>query len=325
MAAIFRAGLWALLALLGVVPYAGAQENAAGGAYKLIVPYPPGGGADIFARILAKAMTEETGRSVVVENKPGANGIIGTEAAARAAPDGRTILLGNIGPNAINQAIYPQLPYDCVKDFAAVTLIGYTTHVLAVNPKVPAKSVKELIELARTGPRQLNYASSGQGGSPHLAGELFNLTTGTKLVHIPYKGATPGNSDLVGGQVDLTFNTLPPLLNFIKAGQVRALAVTGKSRSPLLPDVPTMAEAGVPGYDVTTWYGIFAPAKTPPDVVQDLNGVFRKILDTQAVRAQLEDQGYEVATSTPGEFAGMVRDEVAKWARVAKEANVRIQ
>jgi len=316
--------LCAALAACAAAP-AQAQDGAAGGAYKLIVPYPPGGGADIFARVLAKAMTQETGQSVVVENKPGANGIIGTEAAARAAPDGRTILLGNIGPNAINQAIYPNVPYDCVADFSAVTLIGYTTHALAVHPSIPAKTVQELIAYAKTGPRGLNYASSGQGGSPHLAGELFNLVTGTKLTHIPYKGAAPGNQDLVGGQVDLTFNTLPPLLGFIQSGQVRVLAVTGPKRSPLLPDVPTMAEAGVPGYDVTTWYGIFAPARTPPEAVDRLNGVFGKILALPEVRAQLEKQGYEVATSTPREFADMVRSEVVKWKRVAEEANVRIQ
>jgi len=294
-------------------------------AIKLIVPYPPGGGADIFARTMAQAITDRIKQPVVVENKPGANGIIGTEEAARAAPDGYTILLGNIGPNAINQALYENLPYDSVKDFTAVTLIGYTTHVLAVNPKVPAHSVKELIALAKQSPGGLNYASSGQGGSPHLAGELFALMTGTKLAHIPYKGASPGNSDLVAGHVSLTFNTLPPLVSFIKAGQVRALAVTGSKRSPLLPDVPTIAEAGVPGYDVTTWYGIFAPARLPDDITTRLNQLFQQVLSDTAVKTKLEGQGYEVATSTPTEFADLVKSEVDKWQRVVKEANVKIQ
>ena len=322
----------AACAIAGVVsingPVLAASEPSAdfpSRSIKLIVPYPPGGGADMFARTMAKAMTDQIRQTVVVENKPGANGIIGTEAAARAAADGYTILLGNIGPNAINQALYKDLPYDSVKDFTPISLIGYTTHALAVNPKIGVKSVKDLIVLAKQSPGKLDYASSGQGGSPHLAAELFALTTGTKLVHIPYKGAAPGNSDLVAGQVDLTFNTLPPLLGFIKSGQVRALAVTGAKRSPLLPDVPTVAEAGVPGYDVRTWYGIFAPPHLSPELTQRLNNIFVNVLATPAVKTQLEEQGYEIATSTSAEFAKLVSDEVDKWQRVVKEADVKIQ
>jgi tripartite-type tricarboxylate transporter receptor subunit TctC len=292
---------------------------------KLIVPYPPGGGADIFARTMAEALGDDLKQTVIVENKPGANGIIGTDAAAKSPPDGYTILLGNIGPNSINDALYPDLPYDSVKDFAAVSLIGYTTHVLAVNPKLPVKTVKELIDYAKKAPAPLNYASSGLGGSPHLAGELFALTTGTTLAHIPYKGAAPGNSDLIAGHVQLTFNTLPPLAGAIKAGQVRPLAVTSSTRTALFPDVPTMAEAGVPGYDVKTWYGIFAPAKTPEAAVNRLNEAFRKILASDKVRTKLEGQGYEVATSTPKELGDLVRDEVKKWKIVVEKANVKVQ
>lgn len=292
---------------------------------KLIVPYPPGGGADIFARTMAEALGDEIKQTVIVENKPGANGIIGTDAAAKSTPDGYTILLGNIGPNSINDALYPDLPYDSVKDFAAVSLIGYTTHVLAVNPTLPVKTVKEFIEYAKSSPTSLNYASSGLGGSPHLAGELFALTTGTKLAHIPYKGAAPGNSDLIAGHVQLTFNTLPPLVGAIKAGQVRPLAVTSSTRTALLPDVPTMVEAGVPGYDVKTWYGIFAPAKTPEAAVNRLNEAFGKILTSDKVRTKLEGQGYEVATSTPKELADLVREEVKKWQIVVEKANVKVQ
>jgi len=328
LALCIGSGVLAMAGTIAAAADAAAAEAAASfpdKAIKLIVPYPPGGGADIFARTLGEAITERIKHAVVIENKPGANGIIGTEAAARSPADGYTILLGNIGPNAINQALYKDLPYDCVKDFTAVTLIGYTTHVLAVNPKLPAHSVKELIALAKESPGKLTYASSGQGGSPHLAGEMFALTTGTKLVHVPYKGASPGNSDLVAGHVNLTFNTLPPLMSFIKSGQVRALAVTGSKRSPLLPDVPTIAESGVPGYDVTTWYGIFAPAKLPDAVTKKLNDLFKQVLSNPQVKAKLEGQGYEVATSTPAAFADFVKNDVQKWQRVVKEADVKIQ
>ncbi|KCV24934.1 tripartite tricarboxylate transporter substrate binding protein [Bordetella bronchiseptica] len=291
---------------------------------RLVVPYPPGGGADIFARTLSEPLAAQLGQPVIVENRPGANGIIGTDAVARAAPDGYTILLGNSGPNAINQAIYPDLPYDAVDSFEEVSLIGYTTHVLVVNPGVEARSVTELIELARRSPGRLNFASTGQGGTPHLAGELFKLMTGTDMVHVPYKGASPSNADVIAGQVQLTFNTLPPLMTSIKAGKVRALAVTGKQRSQLLPEVPTIDEAGVAGYDVQTWYGIHAPAGTPAAVVDRLNQALLAVLSNAQVRAALVGQGYEVATSTPGEFSRMVRDDVAKWRKVVKEARVKV-
>lgn len=291
---------------------------------RLVVPYPPGGGADIFARTLSEPLAAQLGQPVIVENRPGANGIIGTDAVARAAPDGYTILLGNSGPNAINQAIYPDLPYDAVDSFEEVSLIGYTTHVLVVNPGVEARSVTELIELARRAPGRLNFASTGQGGTPHLAGELFKLMTGTDMVHVPYKGASPSNADVIAGQVQLTFNTLPPLMTSIKAGKVRALAVTGKRRSQLLPEVPTIDEAGVAGYDVQTWYGIHAPAGTPAAVVDRLNQALVAVLSNAKVREALVGQGYEVATSSPDAFSRMVRDDVAKWRKVVKEARVKV-
>lgn len=291
---------------------------------RLVVPYPPGGGADIFARTLSEPLAAQLGQPVIVENRPGANGIIGTDAVARAAPDGYTILLGNSGPNAINQAIYPDLPYDAVDSFEEVSLIGYTTHVLVVNPGVEARSVTELIELARRAPGRLNFASTGQGGTPHLAGELFKLMTGTDMVHVPYKGASPSNADVIAGQVQLTFNTLPPLMTSIKAGKVRALAVTGKQRSQLLPEVPTIDEAGVAGYDVQTWYGIHAPAGTPAAVVDRLNQALVAVLSNAKVREALVGQGYEVATSSPDAFSRMVRDDVAKWRKVVKEARVKV-
>jgi len=292
---------------------------------KLIVPYPPGGGADIFARTLSQKLGENLGQQVIVDNKAGENGIIGTDMVAKSAPDGYTLVLGNIGPNAINQAIYPALPYDCVKDFAPVALTGYTAHILAVNTKVPVSNVAELIALAKAQPGKLTYASSGIGGSPHLAGELFKLMTGTNMVHVPYKGASPGNTDLIAGQVDLTFNTLPPLLQFAKTGKIKALAVTGAKRASALPDVPTIEESGVKGYDVTTWYGVLAPAGTPPEVVARLNAEILKTLKTPEVYQKLQGQGFDVDTSTPEAFAALIRDEVDKWKKVAKEANVKAE
>lgn len=292
---------------------------------KLVVPYPPGGGADIFARTMSEALAAELGQSVVVENRPGANGIIGTDAVARSAPDGYTIVLGNIGPNAINQALYPKLPYHTIHSFTPVSLLGYTTHAVAVHPSVPVSNIQELIELARKSPNSLNYASAGLGGSPHLAGELFQQMTGTVMTHVPYQGASPANTDLVAGQVELTFNGLPTLISMIRSGQVKPLAVTGRTRSHLLPDVPTVDESGVQGYDVRTWYGIFSPANTPKPIVDRLNQAFVAILATEKMQEQLVGQGYEVASSTPEEFAELVKNEVARWQKVVEDANVKIE
>ncbi len=317
--------LWSIaFALSLAAPFtAWAQDSFPSKPLRLVVPYPPGGGADIFARTLGQQLSIELGQPIVVDNKAGANGIIGTDQVAKAAPDGYTLVMGNIGPNAINQALYPTLPYDCIKDFAPVALTGYTTHILAANTKLPVSNVGDLIALAKQKPGSLTYASSGIGGSPHLAGELFMLMTGTKFVHVPYKGASPGNADLVAGQVDFTFNTLPPLLQFAKSGRIKPLAVTGRKRASSLPDVPTIEESGVKGYDVTTWYGILAPAGTPPAVVSKLNAAIVKSLKTPEVARKLHEQGYD--TSTPEEFATLIRDEVGKWKHVVKEANVKAE
>ncbi len=318
-----------LLLAIAAMPVAIAPVAAQGSfpsrPLRLVVPYPPGGGADILARTLSQSLAENLGQSIVVDNKAGANGIIGTDMVAKAPPDGYTLVMGNIGPNAINQALYANLPYDCVKDFAPVALTGYTTHILAVNSNMPVANVGELIQLAKKQPGKLTFASSGIGGSPHLAGELFMMLTGTKMVHVPYKGASPGNSDLVAGQVDLTFNTLPPLLQFARTGRIKALAVTGMKRASSLPDVPTIDESGVKGYDVSTWYGILAPAGTPAEIVAKLNAAILKSLKTPEVQQKLQGQGYDVDTSTPEQFASLIRTEVDKWKKVVKEANVKAE
>jgi tripartite-type tricarboxylate transporter receptor subunit TctC len=316
--------LLAVLALSFGAAMAAAQGSYPSRPIKLMVPYPAGGGADLLARSVSDKLGEALGQTIVVENKPGANGIIGTDAVAKAAPDGYTLLLGNIGPNAINQPLYPNLPYDCVKDFAPVGQMATTAHILAVHPSVPVHNVKELIALAKASPDKLSYASTGIGGSPHLAGELFDLLAGVKMHHIPYKGASPANADLIGGQVQLAFNTLPPLLPQVKAGRVRALAVTSARRVSTLPDLPTIAESGVPGYDVSTWYGLLAPAGTPREIVARLNSELNKVLQSAETKSKLGAKGFDVETGTPEQFGQLISNEVAKWTKVVRSANVKL-
>ncbi len=321
----YRVAATLALGLSVMVPIESGAQAYPTKPIKFMVPYPPGGGADIFARTLSVRLGEHLGQSIIVDNKPGANGIIGTDSVAKAPPDGYTILLGNIGPNAINQAVYPKLPYDCVRDLTAISLIGYTNHILGVRTGLPVSNVTELVAMAKKDPGKLTFASSGIGGSPHLAGELFMMMTGTKMTHVPYKGASPGNTDLVGGRVDVTFNTLPPLLQFVRAGSFRALAVTGPSRAPSLPNVPTVSEASVKGYEVSTWYGIFAPANLPPAITATLNQATVKTLALSDVKQALEKQGYEVASSTSAEFATFVKAEVDKWKTVVSSAGVKAE
>jgi tripartite-type tricarboxylate transporter receptor subunit TctC len=316
--------LLAVLAFSFGSAIAGAQGTYPTRPIKLMVPYPAGGGADLLARAVSQKLGDALGQPIVVENRPGANGIIGTDAVAKAPADGYTLLLGNIGPNAINQALYPKLPYDCVKDFAPIGQMATTAHILAVHPSLPATNVQELIALAKASPGKLSYASTGIGGSPHLAAELFDMLTGTRMNHVPYKGASPANADLIGGQVQLSFNTLPPLLAQVKAGRVRALAVTSARRAGTMPGLPTIAESGVPGYDVSTWYGLLAPAGTPREVVLRLNAELNKLLQAPEMKAQMGGKGFDVETGTPEQFGNLIAAEVVKWTRVAKAANVKV-
>jgi len=313
------------LLLLAAASAVHAQHAWPAKPIKIMVPYPAGGGADLLARALSQRLAEALGQPVLVENRAGANGAIGTDAVAKAAPDGYTLLLGNVGPNAIAQALYPKLPYHCVKDFAPIGQIGTTAHVLAVHPSVPAKNVQELIALAKSSPGKLAYASTGIGGSPHLAAELFDLMAGVKMHHVPYKGATPANADLIGGQVALSFNTLPPLLAQVKAGKVRALAVTTARRAHTMPDLPTIAESALPGYDVSTWYGLLAPAATPREIVLRVNTELNRIVQDPEMKAQLAAKGFEVESGTPEQFGSLISTEVEKWTKVVKAANVRIE
>jgi len=292
---------------------------------RLIVPFPPGGGNDILARTAGQRLSEIVGQQIIVDNRGGAGGLIGAELAAKAVPDGYTIFLASIGNLAFTPALRARLPYDPVRDFAPVTLLATSAFIMVVNPTVPAKSVKELIALAKARPGAFNYASAGQGSSLHMTAEIFKLATATDLVHVAYKGSAPALTDLVAGQVQIMFGTMPATLPLVKAGKLRALGVSGAKRSAAAPDVPTIAEAGVPGFEVLNWYGIVAPSKTPAEIVQKLNRDFLAALNSPQMMEALHAQGLEAAGGTPESFAALIRSEIAKYAKVVKAADIRAE
>jgi tripartite-type tricarboxylate transporter receptor subunit TctC len=292
---------------------------------RIVVAYTPAGTTDILARVIGQKMNEAWGQPVIIENRPGANGNIGTEYAAKTAPDGHTFLMTTAGPHGINPSLYKKLGYDAVKDFAAVTLVALVPNIMVVNNSLPVKDVKGLIAHAKANPGKLTYGSPGAGSTAHLSMELFKSMTGTNLVHVPYKGSAGVLTDLMGGQIAVTMDNLPPYLPQVKAGKIRALAVTPTKRSPALPDVPTVAEAGVPGYVSSAWFGLVAPAATPKPVIAKLHAETVRILQMPDVNARLADQGAEPVGSTPEQFDKHIRSEIAKWAKVIKEANVEQQ
>jgi tripartite-type tricarboxylate transporter receptor subunit TctC len=289
---------------------------------RLIVAFPPGGGTDIVARLLAPVLSQRLGQPVTIDNKGGAGGNIGTDAASKAAPDGYTLLMGNIAPNAINVSTFKHLPFDPEKDFAAITLVAVTPNMLVVNPTVAANSVAELVALAKAKPGTLNFPSAGRGTSSHLAGELFNAMAKVDMVHVPYKGGGPAFTDLLGGQVQVFFATMPAAMPFVKSGKLRPLAVTSEQRSATLPDLPTIAESGLPGYSAITWYGLLAPKGTPREIVQRLNREINEILRLPAVREQLLAQGFEPVGNSPAEFTAFISSEIIKWGRVVKASGI---
>ncbi len=289
---------------------------------RLVVPFSPGGGNDIAARFVAQRLTEGFNQSAVVDNRAGAGSTLGTDIVAKAVPDGYTLLVTH-NAIAINQTLYSKLPYDTVRDFTQVAIIGTTTNTLVVNPNVPVKSTKELIALLKSKPGALNYASTGAGGTSHLAMEYFRIETGSSLVHIPYKGTAPGLTDVVAGQVQVMISALPGTVPFINSKRVVALATTGKKRSAFLPDLPTLAESGVPGYEFDTFYGLHAPSKVPKEIIAKLNAEITKALSRQEVKDQLFKQGLEAETSTPEDFAKFVRSEVVKMAKIIKASGAK--
>jgi tripartite-type tricarboxylate transporter receptor subunit TctC len=289
---------------------------------RFILPFPPGGGTDILGRLIAERLTAGLGQPVVTENRGGAGGNVGAEAAAKSPPDGYTIVL--VAPSlAISPSLYSKLNYDPVKDFAPVSLVATVPNVMITNPSVPAATLKEFIALAKSKPGEMNFGSGGSGTSNHLAGELFNIVAGVKLVHVPYKGVNLAMQDVLSGRVQLVFIGIPAAAPHIKAGKLRALALASAQRSAVLPDVPTADEAGLPKFEVTTWYGILAPAGTPRPVVARLNGELGKIMHSPELKDRLEALATDPLTSTPEEFADLIRREIAKWSEVVREAGLK--
>jgi tripartite-type tricarboxylate transporter receptor subunit TctC len=291
---------------------------------RLIVGFPPGGATDITARLVGQKMSVSLGQTVLIDNRPGANSNIGTEAAARAAPDGYTLLMCTVA-STINHSLYRNLPFDVLKDLAPVTQTTSVQSFLAIHPSLPVRSVKELIALAKAKPGSLNFASSGTGGSPHLAGEMFKLMAGVDMVHVPYKGTAPELNDLLAGNVKIAFETTPALLPHVKEGKLIALAVNSPKRTPLLPNVPTMAEAGLPGFEMASWNGLLVPARTPKDIVMRLYKEAVQALQAADVSEKLSGLGADPVGSTPEQFAAFIQAETKKWARVIREANVKAE
>ena len=295
---------------------------------RIIVAFPPGGPTDIIARTFAQKITDHWGQQVVVDNRAGGNGIVGQEVAARATPDGHNILVQSVS-FAVNPSLY-KVPYDSEKDFVPVKITHYTSLLLVSNPSLPAATVKELIEYARTRPGQINFSSPGIGSSNHLAGELLNLMTGIKLVHVAYKGVPQALTDVLSGQMQLMLPGIPPALPHVKTGRIRALAVTMKTRTPLAPDVPTMIEGGVPGYEWSTWFGVFLPGRTPPPIVKKLHGEITRILNQPETRTQFDTQGFDPATpellaSTPEDFRRIIKTDTEKFAKIIKQVGVKVE
>lgn len=290
-------------------------------AVRVIVPFAPGGGSDTYARVMATRLPEAFGQQVLVDNRPGGNTVIGAELAARAAPDGYTLFLSTNGTVAINPSLYKKLPYDPVKDFAPVTLVGVGPNVLVVHPSLPAKSVNELIALARAHPGKLSYASSGSGGAPHLAGELFKSMAGVDMVHVPYKGASPATIALLAGHVQVMFAGLGPGIAHIKSGRLRGLGVASAKRNQALPELPAIGEY-LKGYEASSWFAIFVPAGTPRDVIAKLNAEITRVMARKDVHQQLMAQGYEAATGTPEQLADLLRQDTVRWAAVIKSAGI---
>ena len=292
---------------------------------RMIVGFPPGGGTDVVARVIAQKLTEWWGQPVTVENRAGATGTIGADVVAKAAPDGYTLIMGHVNSHAIAPNLLAKMPYDAIKDFAAVAYVGYVPNVLALHPSINAKSVKELIALLKANPGKYNYASSGNGSTQHLAGELFKQLTGTDIVHVPYKGSGDAIKDLLAGVVAMNFDTMPPVLPHVLAGKLRGLAISTPKRLAQLPDVPTFAEEGITGFDVANWYGVMAPAGTPREIVAKLNADTNKAMQVPEVRARLEAVGTQLKEQSAAEFEAYMKAEVAKYAKLIKDIGVKIE
>jgi tripartite-type tricarboxylate transporter receptor subunit TctC len=300
-----------------------AAETYPSKPIKVVVPYAAGGNMDHWRPTLEK-VSQAMGQPLVMENRPGAGGNIGSDYVAKSPADGYTLVIGTIGTHAINASVYAKMPYDPVKDFTPIILLATMTNVAVVNPATPVKSIREFIDYAKANPGRLNFGSPGNGSSAHLTGEMFKQVTGVQMQHIPYKGSAPALMDLIAGRIDIMFDNIPLPLTHIKAGKLRGLAVTAAQRSPSLPELPTLAEAGVPGFDVSSWYGIYAPAGLPHELVMKLNNAFNAALQTPEIRERMTSSGWTLVGGTQEQFAAHTQAEVQRWARVVKSANVRV-
>ena len=310
------------LSLLNL-PLPAAAQTYPNRPVRIVAPFPAGGGLDLVSRALGQRLSTALGQSIIIDNRSGADGMIGTEQVAKAAPDGYTLLISSTGPMVINPALNIKMPYDTLRNFAPITLVVVQPLCLVVHPSLPVKSVKELIALAKAKPGQLNYGSGGIGNGAHLAGEIFRTITSIDIVHVPYKGAAPAVVDLLAGQVQMMLNSIPVMLPFIKSAKLRALAVGADKRMAILPEVPTMRESGIAKFDANSWYGFFAPAGTPKEIVSRLNYESAKILRSQEMRDFMSAQGAEAIGDSPEEFSAHIRSELAKWAQAVKTAGVR--
>ncbi|MGL4231111.1 MAG: tripartite tricarboxylate transporter substrate binding protein, partial [Casimicrobium sp.] len=307
-------------ASLSVAAY--AQSAFPNKPVKIIVPSAPGDGSDIMARLIAQKLQERWGQPVTVENRPGAGGVVGTEAAAKSAADGYTVIVGNAGSHAINQALYPKLPYDVTRDFAAVTMLVSAPNAFVVNPNVPAKTVAEFIALAKKEPNKFSFASGGNGSSAHLNGEMLKMMAGIDMQHIPYKGASPAITDVMGGQAQLMIGNLPPMLPHIKSGKLRLLAVTTPKKFAAVPDAPPMAET-VAGFESLAWFGVFAPSATPKDIIAKWHTDTVAVLAMPDVKEKIVQLGFDVVGNTPDQYATIVKSDIAKWTKVVKASGAK--
>ena len=314
--------IFTVLALCAALPV-GAQ-NYPEKTVRLVAPFPPGGSVDVVGRILATKLTENLGRQVIVDNRAGASGVIGSEIVAKAPPDGYTLLINTL-PLVTNQFLMPRVPYDPIRDFEPISMVTSSPAFVTVHPSVPVRSIKELIALARARPGQLNYSSAGFGTNPHIAGELFNLLAGVNLVAVQFKGGGPADVAAISGEVAATFGNVSQQIGYVKAGRLRALAVTGTKRSSAMPELPTVAEAGVPGYEFITWHGILAPKGTPRPVVNLLNAQLKKILTAPGEAKVWQERGLDVIASSPDEFAARLADEQKKWGDVIKKRGIKAE
>jgi len=314
----------AAAATLAVAGGAAAQGAFPSKPINIIVPFSAGGTTDILARIVGQYLGEELGQPVIIDNRPGAGGNIGGMAASRSPADGYTLFMGTVGTHAINQSLYSKMPFDPIKDFAPLSRVATVPNLLVANPAQPFKNVKELIAYAKANPGKVNFGSSGSGSSVHLSGELFKSMTKVDMVHVPYKGSAPAMTDLLGNQISVMFDNMPSAIQHVRSGKLRPIAVTTAKRSRELPDVPTIAEAGVPGYEATSWFGLWAPVKTPSDVQQKLHAALVKVLKNPAVIKKIEDQGGDVVIDTQAQFDAYIKSEAAKWGKVVKESGAQV-